>query len=258
MTAATGYFVPGTFTPASGAVPIARAVTRLSWLEFKLFARNGEQLVVNLIIPVTTLLMITLLPVGGLGTHRTSIAVPAVMAGAIISSAFTGQAIAVAFDRRYGALKRIGATIAPRWAIIVSKSIAVSAVIAVQLAVLGGIGLLIDWSPQATQLFNMTVVAIVGACCFSAMGLLLGGSLRAELVLPIANILWLIQLGIIILAVLTPTSKAAAALAEYSAAGALATGMTSSSVDAQIHSTLVLATWCVSAGWLAKRYFRFT
>ena len=34
----------------------------------------------------------------------------AIMSLAVISTAFTGQAIAVAFDRRYGALKRIGAT----------------------------------------------------------------------------------------------------------------------------------------------------
>lgn len=37
------------------------------------------------------------------------------MSLAVIATAFTGQAIAVAFDRRYGALKRLGATALPVW-----------------------------------------------------------------------------------------------------------------------------------------------
>ena len=43
------------------------------------------------------------------------------MSLAVISTAFTGH-IAVAFDRRYGALKRIGATALPVWGIIAGKS----------------------------------------------------------------------------------------------------------------------------------------
>ncbi len=46
---------------------------------------------------------------------------------AVMSTAFTGQAIAVGFDRRYGALKRLGATPLPRWGgIIAGKSAASS------------------------------------------------------------------------------------------------------------------------------------
>ena len=58
--------------------------------------------------------------------------VPAIMALAVISTAFTGQAIAVAFDRRYGALKRLGATALPVWGIIAGKSLAVVTVVFLQ------------------------------------------------------------------------------------------------------------------------------
>ncbi|GAB3230769.1 ABC transporter permease [Mycolicibacterium hippocampi] len=249
---------PGTFVPAPGAVPVARTVIRLSWLEFKLFARNGEQIVVNLIIPVTALLALILLPVGDLGADRPAVVVPAVMAAAIISSAFTGQSIAIAFDRKYGAMKRVGATCAPRWAIVVSKSVAVSGVIAAQLTILGAIGLLVGWSPAATEIFNMAVIAAAGASCFSALGLLLGGALRAELVLPLANVLWLIQLGMVVNGTYTPTASPADVLVDFSPAGALTSGMTSTSIASQEHALLVLAIWTIAAGCLAKRWFRFT
>ena len=41
---------------------------------------------------------------------------PGVLALAVMSTAFTGQAIATGFERRYGVLKRLGASPLPRWA----------------------------------------------------------------------------------------------------------------------------------------------
>ena len=70
-------------------------------------------------------------PLGSFGADRAATFVPAIMALAVISTAFTGQAIAVAFDRRYGALKRLGATALPVWGIIAGKSLAVVAVVVV-------------------------------------------------------------------------------------------------------------------------------
>ncbi len=72
-------------------------------LELKLLLRNGEQLLLTMFIPITLLIGLTLLPpLGSFGAHRVAVFVPAIMALAVISTAFTGQAIAVAFDRRYG------------------------------------------------------------------------------------------------------------------------------------------------------------
>ncbi|SBS79690.1 putative ABC transporter permease protein [uncultured Mycobacterium sp.] len=261
MTAAASNatFQAGTFAPAPGSVPLIRTVIRLSWLEFKLFVRNGEQLVVNLAIPVAVLLALTHISVGLNEAHRLSVVVPGVMAAAIISSAFTGQSIAIAFDRRYGALKRIGATVAPRWAIIVTKSNAVTAVIAAQLSIIGAIGLVEGWSPTGGQLLHMAWVAVLGSVCFSTMGIFLGGSARAELVLPLANVLWILQIGVCIAAIAMPATTTLAALSKYTAAGALAAGLTSAGSTAQAEfAAVVLVIWAGVAGYFARRFFRFT
>jgi len=162
-------FSPGTFTPAPAPNTVARIVSTLSWLEFRLFVRNGEQIVVNLVIPVAALLILTLVPIGELGTHRATVVVPAVMAAAIVSSAFTGQSIAVGFDRRYGALKCVGSTIAPLWAIVVAKSVAVVLVVAGQLVLLGVLGVFLGWAPNSMSLFEFGICAVLGTACLAAM-----------------------------------------------------------------------------------------
>ena len=98
-------------------------------LELKLLLRNGEQLLLTMFIPITLVVGLRLLPMGSFGPNRAATFVPAIMALAVISTAFTGQAIAVAFDRRYGALKRLGATALPVWGIITGKSLAVVTVV---------------------------------------------------------------------------------------------------------------------------------
>ena len=118
------------------------------------------------------------------------------MSLAVISTAFTGQAIAVAFDRRYGALKRIGATALPVWGIIAGKSLAVVTVVFLQSIVLGGIGFALGWRPHIVALMLGAVIIALGTAGFAAMGLLLGGTLRAEIVLAVANLLWFVFAGL--------------------------------------------------------------
>ena len=118
-------------------------------LELKLLLRNGEQLLLTMFIPITLLVGLTLLPLGSFGPNRAATFVPVIMALAVISTAFTGQAIAVAFDRRYGALKRLGATPLPVWGIIAGKSLAVVAVVFLQAIILGAIGFALGWRPAA-------------------------------------------------------------------------------------------------------------
>ena len=121
-------------------------------LELKLLLRNGEQLLLTMFIPITLLVGLTLLPFGSFGHNRAATFVPVIMALAVISTAFTGQAIAVAFDRRYGALKRLGATPLPVWGIIAGKSLAVVTVVFLQAILLGAIGFALGWRPALTAL----------------------------------------------------------------------------------------------------------
>jgi len=123
------HFPAGTFTPDPHPAAVPKMLAAQFALELKLLLRNGEQLLLTMFIPITLLVGLTLLPLGSFGHNRAATFVPVIMALAVISTAFTGQAIAVAFDRRYGALKRLGATALPVWGIIAGKSAAVVTVV---------------------------------------------------------------------------------------------------------------------------------
>ena len=99
----TELFPAGTFSADPRPNTVPRMLAAQYGLELKLLLRNGEQLLLTMFIPITLLVGLTLLPFGSFGPHRVGVFVPAIMALAVISTAFTGQAIAVAFDRRYGA-----------------------------------------------------------------------------------------------------------------------------------------------------------
>lgn len=252
-------FSVGLFAPAPEPSTPLVMLTAQSLLELKLLLRNGEQLLLTLFIPITLLIGLTLLPLGAMGVDPVDQVVPAVMMVAIMSTAFTGQAIAVGFDRRYGALKRLGATPLPRWGVIAGKSAAVLTVVVLQSIVLGGIGFALGWRPGLIGLLYGALVIALGTVTFATMGLLLGGTLRAEIVLALANILWFVMLGIGSLVVLAddlPTALHTAARLVPSGALAEALGQ---AVDGtwDWFGVVVLCVWASVCGWTAIRTFRF-
>jgi len=253
-------FAPGTFAPDPRPNTVQRMLAAQYGLELKLLLRNGEQLLLTLFIPVTLLVGLTLLPLGSFGSNRADTFVPAIMALAVISTAFTGQAIAVAFDRRYGALKRLGATPLPVWGIIAGKSLAVVTVVFLQAIILGGIGFGLGWRPQLAGLMLGLVVIASGTAGFAAMGLLLGGTLKAEVVLAVANLMWFVFAGFGALTLgggLVP--RGVEWVARLTPSGALTEALTQAmTVSVDWFGLCVLAVWGTLAGLAALRFFRFT
>lgn len=252
-------FDAGLFTPdPSPNSPLTMLMSQ-SMLELKLLLRNGEQLLLTMFIPITLLVGLTLLPLGAMGKEPVDQVVPAVMMVAIMSTAFTGQAIAVGFDRRYGALKRLGATPLPKWGIIGGKAVAVVLVVVLQSVVLGAIGALLGWRPGAGGLVLGAVIIALGTVTFATMGLLLGGTLRAEIVLALANILWFVMLGIGSLVVLSDDLPVALhTIARFVPSGALAEALGNAvSGSWDWFGVAVLAGWTVVCSWLAVRLFKF-
>jgi len=252
-------FAPGTFSPDPRPAAVPKMLAAQYALELKLLLRNGEQLLLTLFIPITLLIGLTLLPFGSFGPNRAATFVPAIMALAVISTAFTGQAIAVAFDRRYGALKRIGATALPVWGIIAGKSLAVVTVVFLQSIVLGAIGVALGWRPPLLGLLLGAVIIALGTAVFAAMGLLLGGTLRAEIVLAVANLLWFVFAGLGGLTLQGAVPSAVRWAARLTPSGALTEALAQAmSLSVDWFGLAVLAVWGGVSALCALRWFRFT
>lgn len=253
-------FEPGTFAPNPRPNSAAKMLAAQTKLELTLLLRNGEQLLLTMLIPITLLIGLSLLPLGDLGESRVSKVLPGVMMVAVMSTGFTGQAIAVGFDRRYGALKRLGATPLPRWGIIAGKSAAVIIVVALQSVLLGLISLALGWRPTLAELAIGAVVIALGTVTFTALGLLLGGTLRAEIVLALANVLWFVMAGIGSVGLISEDiPDALHTLVRLVPSGALAHALDAalaSSMD--WFSILVLLIWAAVGGACAARWFKFT
>lgn len=264
MSQPSDLFPTGTFTPDPRPSSVPNMLAAQFRLELKLLLRNGEQLLLTMFIPITLLIGLSLLPLGSFGENRVAVFVPAIMALAVISTAFTGQAIAVAFDRRYGALKRLGATALPVWGIITGKALAVVTVVFLQAILLGGIGFALGWRPSPTGLLAGGLVIGLGTAAFVAMGLLLGGTLRAEIVLAAANLLWFVFAGFGALTLDTDTVPGGLAqLARLTPSGALTEALSRAVGDPATVSLdwlgiAVLAIWGAISALAALRWFRFT
>lgn len=253
-------FEPGTFSPDPRANSASKMMAAQTKLELTLLLRNGEQLLLTMFIPITLLIGLSLLPIGDLGDSRVSTVLPGVMMVAVMSTAFTGQAIAVGFDRRYGALKRLGATPLPRWGIIAGKSASVIIVVALQSLLLGAIGLALGWRPTFAELLLGAVVIALGTITFASLGLLLGGTLRAEIVLALANILWFAMAGIgSMVFVSGDIPDAVQTLVRLVPSGALAYALDAAlATSMDWFAILVLVVWAALGTVGAVRWFKFT
>ncbi|HEY0639684.1 MAG TPA: ABC transporter permease, partial [Pseudonocardiaceae bacterium] len=164
--------------------------------EFLVTARHPEQLLLTLLIPLALLAGLTVLDLVTVpdGLARVDTVTPRVLALAIMSSAFTGQAIALGFDRRYGVLKRLAATALPRWVLVAGRLGGLLGVVVAQLAVLSLVAAALGWRPSVGGLLAALPVALLGTLAFGSLGVLLGGVLRAEIVLALANVIWFVLL----------------------------------------------------------------
>ncbi|MFI6100111.1 ABC transporter permease [Lentzea sp. NPDC051213] len=224
--------------------------------EATLTLRNGEQILLTVIIPLALLVALSLMSVIPMPEPRVGSATARIFALAIISSAFTGQAIALGFDRRYGVLKRLAASALPRWLLVAGRVCGALAVVVLQIAMLAVTALVLGWRFPLSGLPWVVLLIVLGTLSFGALGVLLGGSLRADVVLALANIVWfvLLMVGGVALSVpvgfvdLLPSAALAKAL-EAAVVHGTAPG---------VGPVAVLVAWGVAAGALATRTTRLT
>ncbi|MFE3175662.1 ABC transporter permease [Amycolatopsis sp. NPDC059090] len=258
-------FPAGTFAPAPGRGSLGKMLRTHARVEAALTLRHGEQLLLTLIIPLALLIGLSsldILPASQLGSaSKVDWMTPRILALAVMSSAFTGQAIALGFDRRYGVLKRLSATALPRWLLVAGRVVAALVVVALQSVVLGVVAAFLGWSPSAAGIGSAVVLLVLGTLAFGALGVLLGGALRAEAVLALANIVWFVLLlagGILLAPSALPSGVGV--IVSLLPSGALAEGMRAALVDGQfpLGPAAVLVVWAAAAGALATRTTKLT
>jgi ABC-2 type transport system permease protein len=252
--------VPLDLSPAPAAAPIARQLSAQASMELRLVLRNGEQLVLTVAIPTVLLLLFVTAPVLSLPRPRVGFLVPGVLALAVMSTAFTGQAIGTGFERRYGVLRRLGTTPLPRAGLLAAKTLSVLGVELLQVLLLCLVGLALGWSPHGSPLPVVGLLA-VGTAAFSALGLLMAGTLRAEATLAAANLVYLVLLVLGGVAFpLSDFSTGVRHVLELLPISALSDGLRvvlRSGGPVPLHDWLTLLVWAAVGGTAAARWFRW-
>jgi ABC-2 type transport system permease protein len=249
-------------SPAPGAAPPWQRIRAQARGEIGVLVRNGEQLLVAVILPALVLVGLTRAHSPDLGAaRRIDVLAPGVLALGLISSAFTGQAIQTGFDRRYGVLRMLGSTPLGRSGLLAAKALATAAVVVVQVVVLGGLGFVLGWNPHALGILPAVLFLALGAAAFVALALLLAGLLRAEAVLAVANLVWVLMLAGS--AVVVPASVMPSPLdrvAPYLPSGALGDGLRAAFEHGRLDvgAALVLLAWLAVAAALVRRTFRWS
>lgn len=231
--------------------------------ELTVVLRNGEQLLLTLVIPVLLLVFFSTVDVLPTGDVREPIdfLTPGVLALAVMSSAMVSLGIATGFERGYKVLKRLGATPLgrPRW--LAAKITTVIVVQMIQLVVLVPVALVLGWDAGSARWPLAVGAVITGTIAFGGVGLFIAGRLRAEINLAAQNGLYLLLLllgGMVI--PFDELPEPLAAVAKCLPSGALADVLRDALVggaDRPGMSWLVLGAWAVVAPALTAFTFRW-
>ncbi|WP_240645741.1 ABC transporter permease [Georgenia sp. SYP-B2076] len=254
----------GAATQPSPARTVGRRVAAQARFETVAVLRNGEQLLLTLILPVIALVVLVRVDAAPLpGADRTPAALAGVLSLAVASTAFTSQAIAVAFDRRWGVLRMLATTpLGPR-GLLAGKFGAVVAVLVVQTVTLVAVAAGLGWRGHGAGpgvALGAGVLMLLGAAAFVALAMLVGGTLRPEAVLAVANLLWVLMAAVGgLLLPLSSLPGPLAAVVFLLPSGALGEGMRALATTGSLNlaAVAVLAVWAAGGAWLAARFFRW-
>lgn len=224
--------------------------------------RNGEQLLLSLVFPLGLLVFLAKTPLlGGLGiidpaADPLTIALPGALGLSLASSAFTGQAIATAFDRRYGVLRQLATTPLGTNGLILGKLGAVIVVVLIQYALIFAVAFGLGFRGPVAVL-SLVLASLFGVAALLSLGLLMAGTLRAEATLAVTNLIWVLMAGVGGLIVAHPGEWGT--VVSYLPSGALGDAMRSAigAGGIDIKAIIVLFVWGLVGTLAARRWFRF-
>lgn len=233
------------------ALTASRVRAHAVW-ELGLLLRNGEQLLLTVIIPVV--LLVGLRAAGDIAQ-----AAPTVIAVSVLATSFTSLAIATGFERRSGALAYLGTTPLTRLDLLVGKFLATAVLTLLSVGVTVVAALLLGWQPNASWATAVLFV-LLGGAAGSAWAVFLAGALRAEAVLAVANGLFVVLAafgGMVIPASSMPNPVST--IVSLLPSAALADGMRTALIDGAfaVWAAVILVAWAVVGAALARRTFQW-
>ena len=229
--------------------------------ELTVMIRNGEQLLLLVVIPVALLVFFSqtdFLPTGN--ENKMDFLLPGILSLAVISTAMVSLGIATGFERSYGVLKRLGTTPLGTRRLIAAKISAICIIEIAQLVILTVVGLLLGWNPSQINLAQVLIFLILGTGCFAGIGLTLAGRLRAEVNLAAQNGLYLVFLllgGIFVKSDKLPTTISQ--ISKY-LPSSLLSGLLRDSFNntAVLADAIALSGWAIAACALAVTSFKWS
>lgn len=228
--------------------------------EVRMTLTRGESLLLTIGIPVGLLVFFSLVDVLPTGTDDpVTFLAPGVLAMAVLSTAFTGLAIATGFERSYLVLKRLGTTPLGRPRLIAAKIVGVLLVIAIQAIVIVLGSLALGWSPEFDVVVALPALALA-TTAFASLGLLMAGTLRAEITLAVANAAFIVLMlvsGMVIPVDELPGALRAVSQLLPSEALASILHAAASGGSTGARPWIVLSLWATVSPVLAARFFRW-
>ena len=230
--------------------------------ELRVLARNGEQLLLILGIPLLLLSFfsnVDILPTSG--QSSVNFLLPGIVALAIMSTAMVSLGIATGFERSYQVLKRLGATPLGVPRLVLAKALSVLVVELVQVMLLSGLAQAFGADLGGLNIAKLALAIALGTLAFSGVGLSLAGRLRGEINLAAQNALYLVLL--LIGGIVFPLQEFPSWLhwvGRISPSGALADVMRDVFSGTSVHgasSLVVLLCWAVAAQLSAFKLFRW-
>lgn len=247
--------------PGGQAATLTSRILNQGKYEAATMLRNGEQLVLMVVMPLLGLVALVATPLlDGMGHSRVAIAAPGILALCALSTAFTGQGIATGFDRRYGVLRFLSTTPLGKGGLIAGKVLAVLVALSLQVVLISTVAAFMGWRPPLAGVLLGIPLLVLGAGAFTALGLLIAGTVRPEATLAITNLGWILfaAVGGIVL----PAGKFSSALegiVQWLPSGALGNLMRAALIESRLDlwGLLVLLVWAAIASVAAVKWFKW-
>lgn len=238
-----------------------RALAAQWRIETVLTLRRGESLLLVLGIPLGMLVffsVVDVLPTEA-GTDPVDFLAPGIVALSVMSTAMVSLAIATGFERQYLVLKRLAVTPLGTGRLLAAKVGAVAAIEVLQVVLIVVVATALGWRPEPAVATAAGAVVLATAA-FGGLGMLMAGTLRAEMTLALANAAYLVLL--VLGGMVFPLDRLPGPLAEAARVlpGAALSELLRGAFEgagASAGSWAVLAAWAVAAPALAAATFRW-